>query len=87
MKRSSMGKEIMPPGKRKGPPPKRGPMPQGVPDGMRRSSGMATPAAMSEMPMGMKKGGMAKKTKPKMTKGGMMLVIGLGKPKSMKKGK
>lgn len=47
------------------------------------ASGMKAPAAM-EMPMAMKKGGMAKK--PKMAKGGMMIVIGVGKPKT-KKGK
>lgn len=51
------------------------------------ASGMSAPAAMSEMPMGMKKGGMAKKpASKKMAKGGMMVVIGIGKPK-MKKGK
>lgn len=50
------------------------------------ASGMKAPAAM-EMPMAMKKGGMAKKPKkPKMAKGGMMIVIGVGKPKT-KKGK
>ena len=48
---------------------------------------MKAPKAMSEMPMGMKKGGMAKRpASKKMAKGGLMVVIGLGKPK-MKKGK
>lgn len=81
MKRSSMGKEMMS-GKRKGPPPKKGPMAQGMMESPRKkmASGM-TPIA----PMAMKKGGMAKK--PKMAKGGMMLIIGVGKKPSMKKGK
>jgi hypothetical protein len=51
------------------------------------ASGMKAPAAMTEMPVGMKKGGMAKKSKPKMAKGGMMLIIGVGKKPSSKKGK
>ena len=74
MKRSSMGKEMMS-GKRKGAPPKKGPMPQGMMESPRKkmASGM--------MPMGMKKGGMAKKPKA-----GLMILIGMGaKPK--KKGK
>lgn len=76
MKRTSMGKEIMPPGKRKGPPPKKGPMPQGLMESPRKkmASGVADPMAM-------KKGGMVKKPKA-----GLMIVIGMGaKPK--KKGK
>ena len=52
--------------------------------GVKAPAAMKAPAPMSEMPMGMKKGGMAKK--PKMAKGGMMLVIGIGKAKT-KKGK
>ncbi len=78
MKRASMGKEMMS-GKRKGPPPKKGPMAQGMMESPRKKM------AMGMEPMAMKKGGMVKK--PKMGKGGMMLIIGVGKKPSMKKGK
>jgi hypothetical protein len=65
--------------------------------GMSPGPDMGADSAPPMMPMGMKKGGMAKKTmamkkggmakKPGMKKGGMMLIIGIGKKPSMKKGK
>lgn len=65
--------------------------------GMSPGPDMGAASAPPMMPMGMKKGGMAKKAmamkkggmakKPAMKKGGMMLIIGFGKKPGMKKGK